>query len=95
MIENFLKLPGGWRSFANVGGKKNILFPGRDMFLGEVLAELPEPFFGVVGGGDRRYELTESDLSFLNLLGVCGDLLSVPFWVQRFVVDFTFSRVKK
>ena len=71
------------------------MFPGRDMFLGEVLAELPEPFLGVVGGGDRRYELTERDLSFLNFLGVRGDLLSVPFWVQRFVVDFTFSRVKK
>ena len=70
LIENFLKLPGGWRSLANVGGKKKILFPGRDMFLGEVLAELPEALLGVMGGGDRRYELTESDLSFLNFLGV-------------------------
>ena len=65
------------------------MFPGSDMFLGEVFAELPEPF-GVVGGGERRYELTERDRSFLNFLGVSGDLLSVSFWVQRLVVDFTF-----
>ena len=62
------------------------------MFLGEVVAELPGPFFGVVGGGERRYELTESDRSFLNFLGVRGDLLSVSFWAHRFVEDFTFRR---
>ena len=70
------------------------MFPGRDMFLGEVLAELPEPFLGVVGGGERRYELTERDLSFLNFLGVRGDRLSVSFGLQRFVVDFTFRGLK-
>ena len=70
------------------------MFPGRDMFLGEVLAELPELFFGVVGGGDRRYELTERDLSFLNFLGVRGDRLSVSFELQRFVVDLTCREMK-
>lgn len=70
------------------------MFPGRDMFLGDVLAELPEPFLGVVGGGERRYELTERDLSFLNFFGVSGDRLSVSFGLQRFVVDFTFRELK-
>ena len=38
------------------------------LYLGDVVAEVPESVFGVTGGGERRYELTDRDLSFLNFL---------------------------